>query len=247
MTWDSIANRPAGLDDGDNDALNGLSCDNGEVPVYELSSSSWICGVDNDSNLSEVDVKTIITQAVSLNLDVSTTVGGATILTSDSTLSVDWSNINNRPTGLDDGDDNDSLDTLNCTDGQIAIKENGSWTCTEFSTLLDGDGDGSLQWSDCDDSDENVGDQSNDADCDGVITAVDCDDGDSTNKNSSANDADCDGTATSIDCDDSNPNVTTSGQEQVKNVLRLLVRKFWTMDMRMEMESTGSIKWFLCF
>ena len=41
---------------------------------------------------------------------MSTTVGGATILTSDSTLSVDWSN-DNRPAGLDDGDDNDSLDT----------------------------------------------------------------------------------------------------------------------------------------
>ena len=36
-------------------------------------------------------------------------------------------------------------------------KQSGSWTCTEFSTLLDPDGDGSLQWS-VDDGDASVGD-----------------------------------------------------------------------------------------
>ena len=44
------------------------------------------------------------------------TVDGADILTSNTTLKRRMGNINNRPSGLDDGN---ALDALSCTDGQI--------------------------------------------------------------------------------------------------------------------------------
>ena len=46
---------------------------------------------------------------------------------------------------------------------------------------MDSDGDGSLQWNDCDDANADVGEQSNDNDCDGVVTSDDCDDSDANN------------------------------------------------------------------
>ena len=48
------------------------------------------------------------------------------------------------------------LDTLNCTEGQIAIQGANGWECKEFSSVLDNDNDGVLQWNDCDDTNANV-------------------------------------------------------------------------------------------
>ena len=125
--------------------------------------------------------------------------------------------LTNKPLGLDDGDDNDSLDDLNCSIGQIAIKGTNGWECKEFSSVLDSDGDGALQWNDCDDANADVGEQSNDNDCDGVITSDDCDDSDANN------------TAPS-----------PIGSNEV--VPPDLVRRFWIMEFLQEMAIIGLIQ-----
>ena len=53
-----------------------------------------------------------------------------------------------------------------------------TWSCIDFSTILDQDSDGVLSWNDCDDQDPSAGSSANDIDCDGVPTADDCDDAD---------------------------------------------------------------------
>ena len=179
LVWENIEGKPSDLTDGDNDSLSELSCGDGEILVYSTTSQTWGCGTDTDTTLTESEVRTMMegASALSLNLAGTSTVDGADILTSNTTLNVEWGNINNRPSGLDDGDDvTNALDALGCTEGQIPMKGSNGWECKEFASVLDADGDGSLQWNDCDDGDASVGDQSTDADCDGTITSEDCDD-----------------------------------------------------------------------
>ena len=93
--------------------------------MYDVLSSNWVCGSDQDTTLTESEVRTMMEGAsgLSLNLTSTSNVDGASILTSDTTLEVDWNNINNRPTGLDDGDDvTNALDALGCSQGQIPMK-----------------------------------------------------------------------------------------------------------------------------
>ena len=54
------------------------------------------------------------------------------ILTESSSL--EWSNINGVPSDLSDGD-NDVLNTLNCVEGQVAIKGSSGWDSQEFTYL----------------------------------------------------------------------------------------------------------------
>lgn len=42
--WGGISSRPAGLDDGDNDALTSLGCTNGQVA--KKSGATWVCDED---------------------------------------------------------------------------------------------------------------------------------------------------------------------------------------------------------
>jgi len=43
--WNNLTNRPAGLDDGDDDVLGALSCANGQIA--EWNGSAWVCGDDD--------------------------------------------------------------------------------------------------------------------------------------------------------------------------------------------------------
>jgi hypothetical protein len=52
----------------------------------------------------------------------------ATAITATTAISVPWSNITSRPSGLDDGDD-DTLGSLSCSSGQIAQFDGSSWVC----------------------------------------------------------------------------------------------------------------------
>ena len=161
------------------------NCVGGQIPVLDPS-QVWSCGTDSDTTLTEQEVLNIVQSSTSLTLALSSssTVDGVALLTEK--LNIGLEQLTNKPDGLDDGDnDTDPLDALGCSVGQIAIKGEGfGWECKEFSSVLDGDGDGSLQWNDCDDNDDTVKDQSNDSDCDGVETATDCDDNDASNLNS---------------------------------------------------------------
>ncbi len=130
-----------------------ISCQPGQILQYD-GSLGWSCA--EDSVLTSDDVLGYVTQNP-IDLADGSKVAGADILTANSTLSVDWSNITSVPLGLDDGDDNsNALDSLNCSEGQVAIKGSSGWTCQEFTYLLDKDGDGAMAWEDCDDNDSNL-------------------------------------------------------------------------------------------
>ena len=61
-----------------------------------------------------------------------TTIGGAAILTPSSNLN--WNNLQNVPTGLNDGDELDILDS-NCSSGEIVSWNGSDWTCVSDNTL----------------------------------------------------------------------------------------------------------------
>ena len=153
--------------------------------VYNINTSNWDCGTDTDTNLTAEEVKEMV-QSTSVNLATGSQVNGATILTTDSTVSVEWSNITDIPSDINDGD---TLDVLNCAEGQVAIKGSDGWECKNFNSLLDNDGDGSMAWEDCDDNNTSL--PSEDADCDGVLTADDCDDNDSSLSEKDGSSANC--------------------------------------------------------
>lgn len=128
-TWPDLLNRPADLVDGDDDTLGALSCQNGQIPVYDLSAGAWACGADQDSSLTATEVVDIIeaASALELNLKATSTVAGASILTANSVLQVPWSQVQDRPSGLDDGD---SFDALSCAADEVPRRSGSGWTCT---------------------------------------------------------------------------------------------------------------------
>ncbi len=171
--------------DQDSMASLGLSCINDDVAKWDSVSLQWYCATDE--KLSEADVENYVTNG-SLDLSASTTLNGATILTSAD------------PT----------IQSISCAQGEVLSYDSGSWTCTSFQSLLDSDGDGVMAWNDCDDSDPLRLSKVNDNDCDGVQTEDDCNDFD-PNSNTIAEDGDCDGFLTADDCDDTDANITTQG------------------------------------
>lgn len=199
---------------------------------------SDIADGDNDTQLSESQVEGFITNSA-IDLASSSSVAGSPILTESSTLSPAWSNIQNRPSGLDDGDD-DSLADLSCADGQSVVydagssswtcailadtlsattcgdgeilsfnQSSGTWDCTSFNSLIDQDSDGVLAWNDCNDNDPNV--------VSNRLYDLDCDgilsvddcDDSDPTSTSISADGDCDGYATPDDCDDGDPTSNT--------------------------------------
>ena len=142
--WSDVQNRPAGLDDGDDDtqlsesqvedfvtnggidldstttiggmdilttdsdSLGSLSCLNdGDVPHWDTA-LGWYCDADVDTTLSELEVEDFITNDA-VDLAAGSMMDGSVLLTTADTLAPDWSDIQNRPAGLDDGDDDTQL------------------------------------------------------------------------------------------------------------------------------------------
>lgn len=145
---------------------------------------SYITDGDDNTQLSETQVETFITNG-GIDLDASSTINGEVLIGTPTT----------------------------CTAGQVLIYQgNNTWLCSDFSTMLDSDGDGVLAWEDCNDANSSIGSKTNDVDCDGIATADDCDDSDPTST-TVATDADCDGTLTGSDCDDNDAASTTTSND----------------------------------
>ena len=149
-----------------------------------------------------------------VDLNAASTIGGQSILTSDNDTLASLNCVDGEFARWDAlisqwYCDSDSLEQLNCSDGEVVTYDSssGGWVCASVLTLLDADGDGAVSWEDCDDSDPNSNNSSNDADCDGVVTNDDCDDTD-PNSTTVSTDADCDDVLTADDCDDNDASST---------------------------------------
>jgi hypothetical protein len=228
-TWDEIEGIPEGFTDGidnDEDSLADISCSDGAVLIY-TPGGGWDCGTDTDTTLSSDEVRTLIESLSALSLTEGATIGGRTPRFNDETIS--WSEVTDTPGGIDDGDD-DSLAALDCIEGQLAIKQGDGWACTDLESAFDADGDGTMTWADCDETDATIFpgateiwydgidsdcgyDSDYDADGDGYdhqdYGGDDCDDADPAST-STGIDGDCDGTLTADDCDDSDPDSHTT-------------------------------------
>jgi hypothetical protein len=126
IDWSLLVSVPAGLDDGDDDTLAGLSCTDGQIAVYDTAGTAWVCGDDTDTTLTTAEVVAAVEAAASLALPAGTTVGGSTVVTTTDT--VDWSQLTTVPSGLADGDD-DTLGSLSCTGSAIPVYSGTAWTC----------------------------------------------------------------------------------------------------------------------
>ena len=93
----------------DADTLGDLSCINdGEIARYDLVLDEWYCDTDDDTQLSESDVETYITNGT-VDLYAGTTLDGNSILTNADTLTPEWANLQNIPSDIADGDDDTQL------------------------------------------------------------------------------------------------------------------------------------------
>ena len=96
----------------DSDSLGALSCLNdAEVARYDLALNEWYCDSDIDTTLSSSDVLSYV-DGQQINLGASSQVDGNNILTTTTILEPNWLNIQSRPPGLDDGDDDNQLDQV---------------------------------------------------------------------------------------------------------------------------------------
>ena len=49
LTWSNLTGVPAGLDDGDDDTLAGLTCSDGQLPKWDEGGAQWTCAGDLDT------------------------------------------------------------------------------------------------------------------------------------------------------------------------------------------------------
>ena len=130
-SWPLLDGRPADLVDGDDDLLGGLTCADNQIVVYNVAQGTWVCGDDTDTTLSANEVRNLIESLTSLALQNGVQVGGSPVVTENS---LDWNLVQNRPAGLDDGD-NDSLQSLICGEGQILRRTSSGWACASEQVL----------------------------------------------------------------------------------------------------------------
>ena len=108
LVWDDLAGEWAcGLS---GDTLGDLNCAHGEVLKWDNSNGVWDCAsdLDTDTTLGQSDVLNFV-NGQTLSLGLGTQVNGANILTTSTTITPNWNDIQTRPPGLDDGDDNTQL------------------------------------------------------------------------------------------------------------------------------------------
>ncbi len=149
-SFSDLSNIPSGLSDGDDDTLAGISCSSGEI--IQWSGSSWVCSTPSagGTSLTESDVENYVTNDP-INLSSNSMMNGAILATQDDLSSMDWTDIQNKPVGLDNGD-NDILGDLSCSAGETISFDGSDWVCVSStvdfnnlsnipSDLTDGDND----------------------------------------------------------------------------------------------------------
>lgn len=108
LVWDGLSGQwDCGIS---GDTLSGLNCTHGQVAKWNNANGVWDCGMDldTDTTLGQSDVLNFV-NGQTLSLGLGTQVNGANILTTQSTLTPNWNDIQGRPPGLEDGDDNTQL------------------------------------------------------------------------------------------------------------------------------------------
>ena len=147
--FSDLSNIPSGLSDGDDDTLAGISCATGEI--VEWSGSAWVCTTQSTgTTLTESDVENYVTNDP-INLSSNSMMNGAILATQDDLSAMDWTDIQNRPVGLDDGDD-DSFADISCGAGETISFDGSDWVCVSSTVdfadianvpadLVDGDDD----------------------------------------------------------------------------------------------------------
>ena len=114
VAWNNIDSStiPSGLSDGDDDTLGDITCAIGEIITW--SGAGWTC--TSDSRLTLSDVQSYL-QSTPVSLNTDTTLNGVPILTT--------------------VDDSDTLATLSCSDGDVALYDLvlGEWVCSPSPTL----------------------------------------------------------------------------------------------------------------
>jgi len=152
--WNNLTNRPAGLDDGDDDVLAGLSCQSGEIAKW--NGSAWACADDAVGTGSSGDITAVyagdgltgggVSGDVTVTVAFSGTGSATTVaradhdhdgryytqvqLQGDGTADVHWNNLTSVPAGFADGVDDDTLGGLTtCSNGQVAKWNGIAWAC----------------------------------------------------------------------------------------------------------------------
>ncbi len=117
VAWEDLTDVPAGLEDGDADALGGLSCTEGQVAKYDATAVAWVCGDDLDTFLTETEVDAMVdNNGYALAADLASVA-----------FSGSFTDLSDVPT------DQDTLAGLGCADGQLPKWDGAStaWVCAE--------------------------------------------------------------------------------------------------------------------
>jgi hypothetical protein len=91
---------------------------------------------DDNTQLSDSQVETYVTNGP-IDLNPSTTMNGSALLTQADTLSPDWANLQNIPSGFDDDIDDDTLHGLGCNPTEIVGWDGNDWICVSDNSLTD--------------------------------------------------------------------------------------------------------------
>jgi hypothetical protein len=150
VAWADLTDVPAGLEDGDADALGGLSCAGDQVAKFDAAGGMWVCADDADSVLSEAEVDALVdNNGYALAADLaSVAYSGSFGDLSDVPADADtlgalvcadgqvakWDAAGGVWLCADDADeDSDTLAGLTCADGQLAKwdEAGGAWSCAD--------------------------------------------------------------------------------------------------------------------
>jgi hypothetical protein len=115
VDWTDLDNVPGGIEDGDSDTLQGLSCSPGQVS--KRAEDGWICA--DDSVLTPTDVEAMVAGVGYAMTDDLAPVAFTGLFT----------DLADTPVDLLDGDA-DTLGGLSCVSGQSATFNGTTWVCS---------------------------------------------------------------------------------------------------------------------